>query len=35
VSCDGRTCRITTSGVRGFVDQDHLWGVSAGETIKE
>jgi SH3-like domain-containing protein len=35
VSCDGRTCRITTSGVRGFVDQDHLWGVSAGETIKD
>lgn len=35
VSCDGRTCRITTSGIRGFIDQDHLWGVTAGETIKE
>jgi SH3-like domain-containing protein len=34
VACDGRTCRITTSGVRGYVDQDHLWGVNAGETIK-
>ncbi len=34
VSCDGRACRITTSGIRGFVDQDHLWGVAAGETIK-
>jgi SH3-like domain-containing protein len=34
VSCDGRTCRITTSGVRGFVDQDQLWGVTAGEIIK-
>jgi SH3-like domain-containing protein len=34
VTCDGRACRITTSGVRGYVDQDHLWGVSAGETIK-
>jgi SH3-like domain-containing protein len=34
VACDGRACRITTSGVRGYVDQDHLWGVSAGETIK-
>jgi SH3-like domain-containing protein len=34
VACDGRTCRITTSGVRGFIDQDHLWGVGEGETIK-
>jgi SH3-like domain-containing protein len=34
VACDGRSCRITTAGVRGFVDQDQLWGVSAGETIK-
>jgi SH3-like domain-containing protein len=34
VACDGRACRITTSGVRGYVDQDHLWGVTAGETIK-
>jgi SH3-like domain-containing protein len=34
VACDGRSCRITTAGVRGFVDQDHLWGVIAGETIK-
>ncbi len=34
VGCDGRACRITTSGVRGFVDQDHLWGVGSGETVK-
>ncbi len=34
VACDGRACRITTSGVRGYLDQNHLWGVTAGETIK-
>jgi SH3-like domain-containing protein len=34
VSCDGRACRITASGIRGFVDQDSLWGVAAGEMIK-
>jgi SH3-like domain-containing protein len=34
VSCDGRTCRITASGVRGFVDQQNLWGVGPGELVK-
>jgi SH3-like domain-containing protein len=34
VACDGRSCRITASGVRGFIDQDHLWGVGNGEAIK-
>ena len=34
VSCDGQSCRITTSGIRGFIDQVQLWGVEAGETIK-
>jgi SH3-like domain-containing protein len=34
VECDGRICRITASGVRGFVDQQSLWGVSPGESVK-
>ena len=34
VSCDGRVCRITTSGVRGIVDQGQLWGVGEGEIIR-
>jgi SH3-like domain-containing protein len=34
VACDGQTCKITTSGVRGFVDQSQLWGVSPGEVVK-
>jgi SH3-like domain-containing protein len=34
VSCDGQACRITTAGVRGFVDQSQLWGVAAGELVK-
>jgi SH3-like domain-containing protein len=34
VSCDGQTCKITTSGIRGFVDQSQLWGVAPGEIFK-
>ena len=34
VTCDGRVCRISTSGVRGYVDQKHLWGVGEGETVR-
>jgi SH3-like domain-containing protein len=34
VSCNGRACYITASGVRGLVDQVSLWGVAEGETIQ-
>jgi len=34
VACDGRACRISTSGVRGYVDQRQLWGVAENEVLR-
>ena len=34
VTCDGRTCRISTSGVRGYVDQTQIWGVGESEIVR-
>ena len=34
VSCDGRVCRISTVGNRGYVDQTRLWGVADGEVLR-
>jgi SH3-like domain-containing protein len=34
VSCDGQSCKISTAGIRGFVDQPQLWGVGAGEVFR-
>ena len=34
VGCDGRSCRISASGVRGYVDQRLLWGLAESEVIR-
>jgi len=34
ISCDGRWCRVSVGGVRGYVEQSKLWGAYAGEVIK-
>ncbi len=33
VTCDGNWCAIAVTGARGWVRQDQLWGVYAGERI--
>lgn len=35
IACDGRWCRISVSGFRGYIEQRKLWGTSEGEIIKE
>ena len=32
-TCDGRWCLVTVSGAQGWVRQNQLWGVYAGERI--
>jgi SH3-like domain-containing protein len=33
-ACDGGWCQLTIGTVRGFLQQDRLWGVYPGETIE-
>jgi SH3-like domain-containing protein len=33
ISCDGRWCRISVGGFRGYIEQNKLWGAYPGETI--
>ena len=32
--CNGRWCRISGEGYRGWMKQDQLWGVYPGEAVK-
>jgi SH3-like domain-containing protein len=34
MACDGRWCRVSVGGVRGYIEQVKLWGVYAGEIVK-
>jgi SH3-like domain-containing protein len=34
ISCDGRWCRVSVGGFRGFIEQTKLWGAYQGEVIK-
>jgi SH3-like domain-containing protein len=34
ISCDGRWCRISVDGYRGYIEQIKLWGAYQGEVIK-
>jgi SH3-like domain-containing protein len=34
LSCDGEWCRLSVNDFEGYVEQDKLWGVYRGETIK-
>jgi SH3-like domain-containing protein len=34
ISCDGRWCRVSISGFRGYIEQAKLWGAYQGEVIK-
>jgi SH3-like domain-containing protein len=34
ISCDGRWCRVSLSGYRGYIEQTKLWGAYQGEVIK-
>jgi SH3-like domain-containing protein len=34
IGCDGRWCRVSVDGHRGFIEQAKLWGVYKGELIK-
>lgn len=34
LSCDGAWCRLSVNDFEGYVEQDKLWGVYRGETIK-
>jgi SH3-like domain-containing protein len=33
ISCDGRWCRVSIDGVRGYIEQAKLWGAYQGEVI--
>ena len=33
ISCDGRWCRVSIGGVRGYIEQAKLWGAYQGEVI--
>jgi len=33
-SCDGKWCRVSIDAYSGYIAQNKLWGVYAGETIK-
>lgn len=33
-ACDGRWCRVTVDKYNGYIEQNKLWGVYQGETIK-
>lgn len=32
--CDGRWCEVTAGGFSGYIEQQKLWGVGPGETIR-
>lgn len=34
IGCDGRWCRVSTSGLRGFIEQQNLWGVAETEIVR-
>lgn len=34
ISCDGRWCRVSVGGFRGYIEQAKLWGAYQGEVIK-
>ena len=34
ISCDGRWCRVSVGGFRGYIEQNKLWGAYEGEVIK-
>ena len=34
LACDGRFCKVTAQGIRGYVSQGQLWGTTAGEVFK-
>jgi len=34
ISCDGRWCRVSVGGFRGYIEQTKLWGAYQGEVIK-
>lgn len=33
-TCDSRWCDVTIDGYRGYIEQNRLWGVYAGEIVK-
>jgi SH3-like domain-containing protein len=34
INCDGRWCRVSIDGFRGYIEQTKLWGAYQGEVIK-
>lgn len=34
INCDGRWCRVSVGGYRGYIEQAKLWGAYQGEIIK-
>jgi SH3-like domain-containing protein len=34
IGCDGKWCRVSVGGYRGYVEQTKLWGAYPGEPIK-
>jgi SH3-like domain-containing protein len=34
IACDGRWCRVSVGGFRGYIEQTKLWGAYQGEVIK-
>jgi SH3-like domain-containing protein len=34
ISCDGRWCRVSVKGFRGYIEQVKLWGAYKDEVIK-
>jgi SH3-like domain-containing protein len=34
IGCDGKWCRISVGGYRGYIEQTKLWGAYPGEIIK-
>ena len=34
ITCDGRGCRVSVGGYRGYIEQAKLWGAYQGEVIK-
>jgi SH3-like domain-containing protein len=34
ISCDGRWCRLSVGGFRGYIEQVKLWGAYQGEVIR-
>jgi SH3-like domain-containing protein len=33
ISCNGRWCRVSIGGIRGYIEQSKLWGAYQGEVI--